>query len=131
MNDFWKIFLIKSASFAIILLLFIFGSELIKNTNELPSLYGQGMIFVGLTLSIIFFADWRKREDYEHLIKQLNSVINNLRSQLTELKKTNSVFQQKARDSMTTMNEKFNHHKNEYIPDYEKISQDTHDTQEF
>ena len=101
MNNFWKIF-IRSASLAIIALLLYFGVDLVKNTDGV-TLEGSGLIFVGITLSVISFADWRKKEAYEHLIKQQSGVIKDLSSQINEAKKTDATIQKYARGSIDTM----------------------------
>ena len=82
MNSFWQS-IIRISSLGIIVILLYFGVDLMKNTNG-TSFAGSGLIFVGITLAVISFIDWRKREDYEHLIKQQGAVIKDLGQQISE-----------------------------------------------
>jgi len=122
MKEFWQS-VIRFASLGVIIILLYFGVDLIKNTKDV-SWAGSGLIFVGITLAVISFMDWRKREDYEHLIKQQSGVIKDLTAQIHEAKKTDAMYQKNTRDSINTTDDRLQPHAGDYAPDMDNSTQD-------
>lgn len=117
----------KIASHGIIVLLFYFGANLLIKAESLvssASVAGSGMIFVGITLSIVFFMDWRKREGYEHIIKQQEGVIRSLSSRLREAVKTSVGFGQASLDSFDSKDGTLQTKGGTYVPDGDNGTQD-------
>ena len=115
MNSFWQS-IIRISSLGIIVILLYFGVDLMKNTNG-TSFAGSGLIFVGITLAVISFIDWRKREDYEHLIKQQGAVIKDLGQQISESRKTDVAFQKYTRGNLETTDSRLQSQQSKYSPD--------------
>lgn len=122
MKEFWQS-IIRFASQGVIILLLYFGVDLIKNTKDV-SWAGSGLIFVGITLAVISFIDWRKREDYEHLIKQQSTVIKDLGQQISESRKTDVALQKYTRGTLETTDGRLQHQQPKYSPDTEEGTQD-------
>ncbi len=121
MKEFWQ-GITKFASLGIIVVLLYFGVDLAKNTNSV-SWPGSGLIFVGITLAIFSFMDWRKIEGYECLIKQLNKVIKDLSTQINETKKTNVALEKHTRNSIDSTDPLFQKTEGKYIPDVDNGTQ--------
>lgn len=95
----------KYASLAAIAALLYFGTSLLVQSGvnaTTPLFAGSGLIFVGTTLAVLFFADWRKREGYEHQIKELHRTIKALNSEISEIAKTQRFRERSTRDSIDT-----------------------------
>ncbi|MDO8592985.1 MAG: hypothetical protein Q7R92_04445 [bacterium] len=121
MQDFWKN-LSNFASLGVVVVLLYFGVNLLNKAEKsisIVSMCGSGLIFVAITLSIIFFADWRKREGYEHMIKQQDGIIKNLSTQIRETGLTHTALEQQTRNSLGDIDSdnQFNNTKIRYKPD--------------
>jgi hypothetical protein len=121
MNESTSKVILKIVTTAIIVVLFYFGVDLVKSdlSSKISIFTGAGLIFVGITLSVISFGDWRKREDYEHVIRQNLKVIDGLSSTINERSKTDR-FQEKSNRSTFTKKdtaEMFGSEKNKYQVD--------------
>ena len=81
MIDLIKKILNKLATLAIIVVLFYFGSKLILNNNDFSStsfISGGIILVVAITLSLIFFLDYRYKEYTDNTIKQLSEANDSL-----------------------------------------------------
>lgn len=120
MEEFWKN-LGRFASLGIVVALLYFGVNLLLKAEKSVSIAaysGSGLIFVAITLSVVSFIDWRKREGYEHMIKQQEGVIKNLSSQIRETGLTHTALEQHTRNSLEDIGfDQFNDKKSKYKRD--------------
>ena len=81
MIDLIKKILNKLATLTIIVVLFYFGSKLVLSNNNFRStsfIAGGIILVVAITLSLIFFLDYRYKEYTDNTIKQLSEANNSL-----------------------------------------------------
>ena len=127
MEKFWNS-IIKFASLAPIAILLYFGVALLTNSDKSVGIVpytGAGLIFVGIVLAVFFFMDWRKREGYEHLIKQQDGLIKSLSAHINETSKTHTALEQQTRDSLNTTNERIKTKVPSYTPDANESTLDS------
>lgn len=93
----------KYATLGIIGLFFYFGVDILKNstTNNAVMLFaGSGLIIGGIILGVISFADWHKREGYEHLLKQQTKIIEKLTNSINERARTDIEKEKNTRSNI-------------------------------
>jgi hypothetical protein len=106
---------LKIPSLVAIFILLYFGSDLLlENNGDIQIKYiGAGFLAIGVIFSSIFIFNRLQSDKYEKVINNLEKVNKSLTANISDVCKTNRLFEKSGRDSVTENNTNNTRYKSE------------------